>query len=387
MTDECRTRIEISKKALIHNLGQIKKLCPGSNLGVVVKSNAYGHGAEIVASVMQEMPDVDCLFVAGIREGLALRAAGISKPVLALAYYDAPLAEAILGNIELTVYEADPVLIKELDAVARDCGAQVRVHLKVDTGLARLGVRPDEVMGCIELLARYAPRIECVGIFTHLADANSADPTYTCEQLDRFNAVLRAVRARAVHIPVWHALSSGGLAQVFLLGAHKKDYVYTTVRAGTSVYGLWKSDVQKNAVQACDPSIELKQVLTWKARILSVIFVPAGRSIGYARTYVTPRDAAVALISIGYADGYPRSLSGNAYVMIGSAYAPVVGTVSMNITAVDVTGIADAVAGADATLIGDASGITADAVAAYAGIYHNELLARLNPLIERHLVE
>lgn len=384
-TDVNRTRIEISRGALIDNVRQLSKLCAGSRPGIVVKSNAYGHGMEAVASVLDMIPEVDRLFVVGIGEGLTLRAAGISKKILALAYHDAPLKEAILNGIEITVHAVEPAFIKELDAAARACGKKAQVHVKIDTGLARLGVPEHDVMRCVGLL-KAAAGIELVGIFTHLADTNNADPSYTYEQLDRFNNILCMLHEHAIHIPVSHALSSGGLALARPPLAPEARYAYTTTRIGTNVYGLWKSEMQKKRVHACDPSIELKPVLTWKARILSVVIVPAGHSIGYARTYVTPHDASIALLSIGYADGCPRSLSGKSRVMIGNNYAPVVGVISMNILAIDVTGIADAVPGAEVVLIGDAPGITADEVAAQAGIYTNELLARLNPLIPRCLI-
>lgn len=382
------THIEISREALLHNVRQLKKLCFESRLGVVIKSNAYGHGIELVGSVLEKCDDVDRLFVIGIDEGLVLRAAGITKKILALAYHDASVEEAILNDIDITLHDADAAFVAELDRSARACGKKVRVHVKIDTGLTRLGLRePDKIIRYVELLMQYVDTVDLVGIFTHLADPNNPDPAYTHEQLDRFNGILKSLRERGIHIPVTHALSSGGLALVRPPLVMQKDtYVYTTTRIGTNIYGLWKSDAQKKFIHACDPSIALKPVLTWKARILSTCFVTAGQSVGYARTYIAPHDSSVAMISVGYADGYPRALSGKSRVMIGSAYAPVVGLISMNILAIDVTGIPGAVPGAEVTLFGDAPCITVDEVARHAGILNNELVARINPLISRSLV-
>ena len=378
------TWIEISQEALLHNVQQIKKLCPESQLGVVIKSNAYGHGMELVGSILEKSANVEWLFVVGIQEGLALRATGITKKILALAYHDAPLQEAIMNNIDITLYNADAAFIKELDASARLCGKKARVHIKVDTGLSRLGLNTQEVTSYAKLLIESSQHIELVGIFTHLADPNNPDPSYTHEQLDRFNAVLEDLKKNNIFVPVSHALSCGGLTLVRPpIVMQKNKYIYTAVRVGTNIYGMWKSDSQKKFTLACDPSVTLRPILTWKAHVLSVISVPAGQSIGYARTYTAPRDSSIAVISVGYFDGYPRALSGKSHVMINNMLAPVVGRISMNILAVDVTDIPNVAPHTEVILIGDAPGITADDLARQADTLNNEVLSRINPIIPR----
>ena len=382
-TNTPRTWIEINRSALLANIMHLKKLTKNTALGCVVKSNAYGHGILAVSSLLESVPDIVWLFTIGFQEACLLRAHGITKKILALGYADLEYQEAILNNIDIAITDADHTLIDHINEQAQALNKKASVHLKIETGLGRLGLATHEVVPFAQYIKENCPFIDLHGIFTHLSDSNNENLEYTYHQLDTFNHVIDALKQRNINIPCTHALSSGSLSLPY---PDKPHYNYATVRIGGNMYGLWKSELQKKRFHAIDASIELEPVLSCKTKIFHIGHHPAGSSIGYMRAFITQRDSIIAILPVGYADGYPRILSNNAHVLVNGILAPVAGIVSMNLMAIDITNVPSVAVGMEVSLIGPHQGITADEMARKAGTITNELLTRINPLIERQIV-
>ncbi len=377
------TWIEISQSALLANIEQLKHLQGPGQLGVVVKSNAYGHDMRLIASLLENEPAVSWLCTASIDEALSLRADGCRKNLLVMAYNDGVSREAIEQKIDIMVDDKD--ILSELQSAAASMQSKARVHLKVDIGLSRRGIPPDAVAGFAQLMLSRYPAIELVGIGAHVSDASSGDRELMCEQLDVFNSVLDEMCKSGITIGLTHALSSGVLTAFphsLVNESGRGPYQYDLCRLGTHVYGLWKSERQKQRVLAHGASIQLNPVLAWKARIVDVREVPTGTPIGYGHTFVTTRPSRIACIPLGYADGYPRSLQ-KASLIIEGKHAPLVGRVSMNVITADVTDIPSAHRGSAVMLMGDQPGITVNELALQAGMINNEILTRINPTIKR----
>ncbi len=370
-----RTWIELSKDALFYNIAQLKKAAKESELALVLKSNAYGHGAQAIASLADTHPDVSWLCTAGLKEALSLRSYGIQKPLIALSYLDESFEAAITQNIHCSVYTYEDA--QHLSAVAQQLGKQAYVHVKVDTGMSRLGVLASEALPFIKALQKL-PHLVIYGIFTHLCDTSNSDQSFSQLQLKRFDEVLAALQEAHIYIPCIHAQSSSGLCVL-------PERSYTLVRAGASVYGIWKSPQHKKLLQNCT-EVDLKPVMTWKTRIIQLKRIPAGSYIGYDRTYKTTRPTVIALAPIGYWEGYPRSLSNKGIVLINNTLAPILGIVSMNLTAFDVTDIPGIQLGDSITLLGNQSPITAQECAQRAGIITNEIVTHINPEVPRIIV-
>lgn len=399
--------IEINRSALINNINQIKKFLRDSKLSVVVKSNGYGHGLIEMGLILENVTEVYCLCTAGIEEALKLRAAGITKKILVLAYYDAPLKEAINNNIDLIFYDISR--LNEINKSALEVQKKVKIHLKIETGLGRLGIKSDSIVNFLEELKKY-PNIELFGVCTHLSDTCGNDLSYAYEQLDIFNKILKQIRSLGFSNIFSHALSSGGisigcassnlsklkhdlnnldkteLSEKFLINKNPNLYEYSMVRAGTNIYGLWKSEAQKNRMLEYDPTIKIDPILTWKTKIIDIVKVNSDEPIGYLRTYIAKYNMKVAIISAGYADGYPRILSNKSVVLVNGQYAPVIGLISMNIMAIDVTNIPTAQIGNEVILLGNHEKILANDLAQLAQTTNLEILTKINPEIKRIIV-
>lgn len=378
-----RTWVELNQTALINNVKNLKKLALHNELGLVVKSNAYGHGIVAVSQVLETLPEVDWLFTVGFKEACMLRSHGITKKILALGYHDLELSEAIRNHVHIPLIHSDRALADEINRQAQALMQKAFIHLKIETGLGRLGFTEQEVVSFAQYIKERCPHIELYGIYTHLSDPNREDLTYTYHQLDTFNRVINNLKEHNIHIPCPHALASGGLSIPF---PDKPEYNYALVRAGGNMYGFWKSDLQKQRFHAIDPSIELELVLTWKTKILHIAHHPPHNYIGYSRTYTTKRDSLIAVLPIGYDDGYPRALSSHAHALVNGVLAPVAGLVSMNLMAIDVTEVPNVTMGMEVALMGPHEGITPDELAYKAGTINNELVTGINPLIERRMI-
>jgi len=374
-------RIEISRPALAHNIRQFRRLVgPKRKFLAVVKANAYGHGILEVASIAVD-EGVDWLGVDSVDEGAALRRAGIGVPILVLGY--APLAsleEAVVRDLRLTVYNRETVA--RLAVLAARLRKTVRVHVKLETGTWRQGVAAKDLAAFVRDIRR-RPGLVVEGLSSHFA--NIEDTTkhdYPRRQLAVYRAACRELESGGVRVPLKH-MSCTAATILF------PEPGFNLARVGIGLYGLWPS---KETYLSClldkKEPLSLEPVLSWKARIAQVKKVPAGADIGYGCTYRTSRPTVLAVIPVGYFDGYDRGLSNAAHVLLKGRRAPVRGRVAMDFFMADVTDIPGPKPEDEVTLLG-ADGrerITAEDLASLAGTISYEILARINPLIPRIVI-
>lgn len=326
---------EIDLDALAHNFQQVRRrVGEGRKVLVVVKANAYGHGMVPVSRTLSEL-GVDMLGVALVDEAACLRRAGIQTPILLLgSLLPEEAGEALRWKAIPTVNT--PELGKEISRQARRAGCQVKVHVRVDTGMGGIGVYYQEAPEFIAYLAELGG-VEVEGLYTHFSVANE-DRVFTELQIERFCQVVGELERRGIDLPLKHAANSAaviGLASSY----------FDMVRPGLMVYGL-------SPMEGCPGEISLRPVMSFKARIAQLKRVPAGWSISYGRTYTTPRETVLAAIPVGYADGYNRLLSNTGEVLIRSKRAPVVGRVCMDQFMVDVGHIPGVTLGDEVVLYG-----------------------------------
>ena len=372
------TWIEINRNALAYNLKMYKQAIGNKELGVVVKSNAYGHGILEVARTCQESTDVDWLFTATLSEAMILRMNGITKPILVIYFIDEDPAKAILYDIDVMVSDMQTLL--ELNELGIALNKKCHVHIKIDTGMSRFGFMPQEAIAIVKQ-AIAMPGIFLNGIYSHLAQAANADQAFSLEQETTFANVLAALEKESLNIPYKHLSNSAGSTA---LG----DAATNLVRIGLGAYGWWPSQSNKELTQTKFPHFDLKPVLTFKTRIFQIRHLEEGRFVGYDRTYKTTGPTTIAVLPVGYFDGYDRRLSSKGILLIRGHYAPVIGIIAMTTTLVDISHIRDAKVGDEVILIGDYEKITPTQLANVMGSFNpREILTRLNPMIPRIITE
>ena len=375
-----RAWVEVDIAALRHNLAALRALLPsGCGLMAVVKANAYGHGDAAVARVCAE-EGVKHFAVASLAEGAGLRRAGVRGDILVLGY-TAPEEAPALARYRLT---QTVVGLDHARALSRQ-GLPLRVQVKLDTGMHRLGLAWDDRDGLREVYS--LPHLRVEGLFTHLSCAEGLDPdsrAQTEEQVRRFYDAAGTLRAAGVRPGLLHLQSSYGLLN-YRDAVHSPDGVPPDlVRVGIALYGLLSSPGEHTRLPCA-----LKPVLALRARVAEVRRLSAGEHAGYDGAFTARRPTDVAVVTIGYADGYPRALSGGrGGALVRGQYAPIAGLVCMDQLLLDVTGIPGVEAGDMVTLIGRDGdcALPAEAVARAAGTISNELLSRLGPRLERVLL-
>ena len=370
-----RTRLLLSRKAFKENVDAINRFTGHPSLALVVKSNAYGHGMYEIASLADVHHGVSWICTAGISEALSLRHKGITKPLLVLSYLDGDLEETIRRGIHLCISSQDEA--HAVAAAAQKARVQAYIHIKIDTGMGRMGLL-DTVVEQVHTMSQL-PHIKVYGAFTHLSDTGHEDTSYCEMQLERFDEVLDELEAAGVKLACTHAQSSSSLN-------FKPRRAYSFIRAGAAAYGLWKSPKQKEIMQSLDPSFDLTPVGEWRARVTQIKELPEGSYVGYQRTFKTMRLTTLALVPIGYWDGYPHALSNKGVALLHGQYAPVAGVISMNIAVFDVTDI-PAKVGDELILLGNAPSIAPHEVARAAGCITNEITTAVHSSIERSIVE
>ncbi len=368
-----RTRVEVDLAAIVGNARAIRGFA-GTELYAVVKADGYGHGAVEVARALAAARTADGFCVSLVEEGVALRDAGIMAPVLVMGPSQVGGEDEIVGA-SLTPVISSHEELAALAHVARRRGQPIDAHLKIDTGMGRLGVAVDRAAD-LAIEAGHSG-IRVVGLMTHFACADTDDPrdpeSMTRRQLLRFAAADRAVTAAGAPVRVRHAANSSG-ALLF------PESRYDLVRVGLALYGngRWAN------APVCTQAMRL---VTAIAQLRSV---PAGASVGYGATWRAPRDTRVAVLPCGYADGLPRRASGHAEVAIRGKRVPVVGLISMDIAIADVTDIAEAAIGDAAVLLGRASGgatITASDYGAWGGLSEYEVTCGISKRVPRTYLE
>jgi alanine racemase len=373
------TWIELSQTALAGNIRSLSALAGDRLLAVCVKANAYGHGLTQVIGMLAKHAEVTYVTVQSIDEAIAARRAGWTKQVLVLG----PIQSADLeGVIE---YDLEPMIcdrqsLSLLGKLSDRHKVQIKTHLKLETGTNRQGVSESELPGFAAVYQKHAGLMKPHGAATHFAnieDTTSHD--YAEQQLKCFSRLLKQMAALKIKPRLRHTACSAAL---ILFDKTR----FELVRPGIAAYGHWPSKETYLSYRLQGGSNDLfHPVLSWKTRVTQVKQVPADSFVGYGCTYRTTARTRLAVLPIGYADGYDRQLSNLAYVLINGRRAPVRGRVCMNLTMVDITDIKGVRMGDEVTLIGRNGDevLTAEQLASWAGTINYEILARLSPLIER----
>lgn len=338
----------------------------------VIKTDGYGHGAVPVAEFLEGKEALYGYAVATIEEALELRGHHIKKPILVLGY-TFPEQYSLLTehNIIPTVFREDS--LQALSEAAVKAGRTIPVHIKVDTGMSRIGVSPDEVGLKFVKKVLETKGLEINGIFTHFARADEEDKSSALAQFKVFNNFVSEVEKRfRITIPLKHCANSAGILEL-------RESSFDLVRAGIALYGLWPSDEMKKE------GIDLKPALSLYSHVVYIKEVPPGTPVSYGGTFVAEKTMRIATIPVGYGDGYPRSLSGIGYVLIRGKKAPILGRICMDQFMVDVTDIPEAHMDDAVTLIGKdgSEEITLEELGRLSGRLHYELVCDLGKRIPR----
>lgn len=366
--DRRPTMAVVDLNALTHNYKEVLCRCDGRKILAVVKAQAYGHGAVKVARHLLSL-GADMLGVALVEEGKELRDAGIEAPILVMGSVFPDQAEEVARlGLSPAVYSLS--VVRALSVAAVNLGVSVSVHVKVDTGMGRLGVLPESASAFIEEI-KSLKGVELQGLMTHFADADLRDKQFCADQMDRFESLLKSLQARGIEIPLRHAANSAAVLDY-------RRALFTMVRPGIMLYGY-------NPLPADIPGPELHPVLSLTTRIAFLKKVPAGTTISYGRTYRTGRESLIATLPVGYADGYPRSLSNRGEAIVRGVRVPIAGRVCMDMCMLDVTGVPD-VGEQDAVVLIGKEGrerISADDIAEQTGTIAYEVLCGIGSRVPR----
>lgn len=332
-----RMRAEINLTAIRKNIQTMKHCIPkDKKLLAVIKANAYGHGAIEVAQTLEDLADY--YGVAFIDEAVELRKAGIDKPILILGHTDESLFPVLLDyDITQTIYSVEQA--KVLSALAVDKGKKAKIHIKIDTGMNRIG------FPCNKQSIEKITAITCLsgiyaeGIYTHYYLADVADKSVANKQLTRYTEMIQWLEAENVHFAIRHISNSAGIMEM-------PNDTYDMVRSGIATYGLYPSEEMNKEACVLYPAMELKSHITHVKK------VSVGETIGYGATYTVPEDKVIATVEVGYADGYPRALSNQGRMLLHGKFAPIVGRVCMDQTMIDVSHISDVEVGDEVVLAG-----------------------------------
>ena len=348
------TWADVSLTTLRQNFRTVQKHV-GADVTVcaVVKADAYGHGA-VECSRALETEGARWLGVTSLDEAIPLREAGVRARILLMTgFWRGEESEIVRLHLTPTAWE--PWHIDSLETAAATLGARHPVHLKVDTGMGRLGVAVDQLPALLEKLGA-ARHLLLEGVSTHLADSEVMDAPSVAEQERRFDAALRMVREAGMQPSLVHMANTGAVIS-------RRETWNTMVRPGVALYGYYLP-FQRAGREVSGRTLRLpvKPILTWKTRILSLRDFGPNQALGYGGTYVTKAPAHVAVLPVGYADGYNRQLSNRGRVIVRGHYAPIVGLISMDLTLVDVTGIPGIAVGDEVILLGSCEGLNVDAL-------------------------
>ncbi|KIR02040.1 Alanine racemase [Lachnospiraceae bacterium TWA4] len=372
MSNGYRVKAEVDLEAIYQNIVKLKAMVPeGKKMCAVIKTDGYGHGAVQIAKKVDKI--VDFYAIATIEEALELRQAGITTPLLILGFSEIGDFETlILNDVRPTIFEVEDAI--EFSKVAKRLGKTAKIHVKLDTGMGRLGFYAGDDYTVAKILEiSKLENIEIEGMFTHFAKADEKDKTAVNEQLRLFTKVANELKEAGLQIPILHCSNSAGI-----IDDHGKEF--DMVRAGIVIYGLYPSDeVHKERVK-------LEPALTLKSHIVYLKEVEAGRQISYGGTFTAPKTMKVATIPVGYGDGYPRLLSNKGEVLIRGQRAKILGRVCMDQFMADVTDIEGVAKGDEVILIGKSGNeeILADEIANLTGTINYEVVCDLGKRIPRY---
>lgn len=365
-----RVYATIDLDAVAYNMERMRDNLPeGTGMMGVIKTDGYGHGAVPVARAIA--PYVNAYAVATAEEALNLKKHGVEKPILILgAVHESHYRELIKEEIRFPVFTM--VQAERVSETAASMNQRACIHLAVDTGMSRIGMRPDETSADMVLEFGRLPGIYVEGMFTHFAKADEKDKTSALQQLKLFREFVKMLETRGMDIPVKHIDNSAGIIDI-------PDVGFDMVRAGISIYGLYPSDEVKKT------QVPLRRVMELKSFITYIKDIDPGTEISYGGTFVAERPMTIATVSIGYGDGYPRNLSGKGFVLIDGKRAPILGRVCMDQLMVDVSHIPEAKEWDLVTLIGQdgEQEITVEELAAISGGFHYEIICDIGKRVPR----
>lgn len=368
-----RAYAEINLDAIVENMINMKaNIAPDTFMAGVIKTDGYGHGSIQIARVLEPMDFLWGFAVATPEEAYRLRAEGIKKPLLILGYTFPYCYERLaLEEIRPAVFRQDSIPL--LEKAAERSGKKLKVHIKVDTGMNRIGIRPDEEgLAFVKRIAA-CEQIEVEGIFTHFATSDEKDKTGALRQLEAFRGFTERIEEELeITIPLKHCSNSAGILEM-------PEANMDLVRAGITLYGLYPSEEVRRDVVRLTPALSLY------SRIVYVKKLFPGETVSYGGTFTAEKEMRIATIPIGYGDGYPRSLSGKGYVLIHGMRAPILGRVCMDQMMVDVTGIAEAVEGDKVVLLGNdgEESISAERLGRMSGRFNYELVCDIGKRVPR----
>lgn len=376
-----KTWVEISAAALTSNIENLRSaLVPGVEFCAVIKSNAYGHGLKETARVALKA-GVSTFAVDSIDEALTVRALDAGCTIFILGYtLSARYAEVVSARLIQTVYDVESV--QGLAAAARALGTTAYVNLKVETGLYRQGMDARELGAVLEAVQQAGDKLSVYGVGSHFASSEDLDrPEPTFNQMNKFEELVTTLTEHDITPRYAHmACSAAALT--------KLDAQYNMVRIGIALYGLWPSVGVKRAVVLGRQRIDLVPALAWKTTIAQVKSVAPGAQIGYGGNFVVNRPMRIAVLPVGYYDGYDRKLSGKGEVIIRGTRCPVLGNICMNMFMVDVSTVPAAKVGDTVTLLGrdGMNAVTADDLAERVQTINYEIVTRINPLLPRIVI-
>lgn len=361
---------EINLDNFRDNFREVKRLAKGKKTIGVIKADAYGHGAVEVAAILEE-ENADYFAVAAINEALELRKNGYNQPILILGFTPPKFAKEIVENdITQTVFSYE--LAEAISNEALKLNRKAKIHVKLDTGMGRIGFLPDDMaVSEIKRIARLK-NIRLEGIFTHFAAADEEKKDFTMLQLERYNQIIKALSKEGIEFEIKHAANSAAIIDL-------PETYFDAVRPGIMLYGYYPSqEVRKDR-------LTLKPVMELKANVVSVKEVPKYTPISYGRKFYTNRVSKIATLPFGYADGYTRLLYGKAFVLVNGIPAPVVGRICMDQCMIDITECGDVEVGDEVIVMGQANGVSnnADDIAKRLGTISYEILCMVSKRVPR----
>ncbi|MCX7903920.1 MAG: alanine racemase [Caloramator sp.] len=365
---------EVNLDNFKHNFREVKRLVNGRKIFGVIKADGYGHGAVELAKALEE-EGVDFFAVAVITEALELRKNGFKRPILVMGFTPPTFAKEIVEyDITQTVFSFD--LAKALSDEAVKQNKIVKIHIKIDTGMGRVGFIPNQkAIDEIEKINKL-PNLKLEGIFSHFSSADEKDKTFTYLQLDRFKKTVKALEERGIIFELKHLANSAGIIDV-------EEAYFDAVRPGIMLYGYYpSSEVNVNKV-------ELRPVMTLKAKIVHIKEVDEGTPISYGRRFITERRSKIATLPFGYADGFTRLFFQKGQVIVNGVLAPVVGRICMDQCMIDVTDCGDVNVGDEVIILGNFNGIKndADVLAERLGTISYEILCMVSKRVPRVYIE
>ena len=370
MNKHSRVCANIDLSAVMHNMEAMhQNIDPDTKIMAVIKADGYGHGAVEVAHYLSDIADY--FGVATIDEGVELRKAGLKQPILLLGYNSPSLYYKNLEyGVDQTIYCYDTA--KAMSEAAVKSGKTARIHIALDTGMTRIGLSPDEKgLAIVEQIANL-PNIKIEGLFTHLSCADMTDKAYTESQMKRYDYFVELLDKAGIEIPVKHICNSAAIMEY-------DDHRYDMARAGIILYGMYPSD------EVDFSNLELIPAMSWYSHVVNIMEPEMERGVSYGATYVVDHPCRLATVSVGYADGYARSLSNKGWVLIHGKKAPIVGRVCMDQMMVDITDIPDVKLEDIVTLIGKDGDnfISVEDMANLAGSFNYEFVCDVGKRVPR----